>query len=691
MTATTARRLAWSLCLISVAAIVGTVILAVGGKETFGGFGVAGILVVAAFPVVGTVIASRRLGNPIGWLFCGIGLSFSLASLSGTYAMEALIVHPGTLPAGRFMAWVSVWTWPPGITMLMNFLLLLFPDGRLPSRRWRPIAWLAVVAIVLQVVPIAITAWPARGPLLTNLGDNCPPGAPASFCLGFNLQVLGILLMFALGLLAAVSLVLRLRRATGDERAQLKWFAYAGAALVLAIIANSPLFHLGGVLLPVVALLFLPLATGIAILKYRLYDIDVVINKTLVYGGLATFITAVYVGLVVGIGTLLGSSDEPNLALSIAATALVAVAFQPVRERVQHVANQLVYGKRATPYEVMSGFSHRMAGALSIEEVLPEMAEAAARGVGAVSSRVRVFLPMEGEQSVAWPPDQPSDGFARTIDVYHQGEPVGEIAVAKPPGEPLTPSESKLLEDLASQAGLALHNVRLAVELRARLDEITAQSEALRLSRQRIVTARDVQRRQLEREIREGAQRELMEISAKLRAATDLVERDTEGAVALLDRLGDDANATLAELRDLARGIFPPLLADRGIAAALEAHVRKEEIPAAMDVGGARDVRFDPDVEAAVFFCCVQALQNARRHAGGVGISLRLAGTDGMVEFEVSDEGTDFDPTSTGEGMGIQIMRDRLEALDGTLEIESSPGRGTTVIGRVPGRTSEGV
>ncbi|MBI2237390.1 MAG: hypothetical protein HYU54_02545 [Actinobacteria bacterium] len=691
MTATTARRLAWSLCPISVAAIVGSVILAAGGKATFGGFGVAGILSVAAFPVMGAVIASRRPGNPIGWLFCGIGLSFSLASLSGNYALEALIVHPGTLPAGRFMAWVSVWTWPPGITMLMNFLLLLFPAGRLPSRRWRPVAWLAVAALVLEVVPIAITAWPARGPLLTNLGDNCPPGAPASFCLGFKLQVLGILLMFALGLLAAVSLVLRLRRAAGDERAQLKWFAYAGAALVLAIIANSPLFHLGGVLLPVVALLFLPLAAGIAILKYRLYDIDVVINKTLVYGGLVAFITAVYVAIVVGIGTLIGSRDEPSLALSIAATAVVAVAFQPVRERVRHLANRLVYGKRATPYEVMADFSHRMAGTISIEEALPEMAEAAARGVGAVRSRVQLLLPMGGEQSAVWPPDEPGREFSRVIDVYHQGEPVGEIAVAKPLGEPLTPAESKLLEDLASQAGLALHNVRLAEELRARLDEITAQSEALRLSQQRIVTARDVQRRQLEREIREGAQRELMEIGAKLRAATNLVERDTDEAVALLDRLGADANATLAELRDLARGIFPPLLADKGVVAALEAHVRKESIPAALDVDGAREVRFDPEVEAAVFFCCVQALQNARRHAGGVGISLRLAATDGMVEFEVSDEGTGFDPTSTGEGMGFQIMRDRVEALDGTLNVDSSPGRGTTVIGRVPGRMSEGV
>ncbi len=246
-------------------------------------------------------------------------------------------------------------------------------------------------------------------------------------------------------LASAVSLVMRLRRSTGVERQQLKWLTFAAALVatvyLLAMIATLPYVIAGtdnqvpgwlNLLQNVAVFLFclIPIAIGIAVLKYRLYDIDVIISKTVVFGVLVGFITVVYVAIVVGLGTLLG--DPGNPALSIAATALVALLFGPVRERVRRFANRLVYGKRATPYEVMAGFAHRVSGSLSVDQILPEMAEVAARGVGARGARVRVALPT-GERTVTWPADaDPVGGSVRSLDVHYQGEVVGGIDVDKP-------------------------------------------------------------------------------------------------------------------------------------------------------------------------------------------------------------------------------------------------------------------
>jgi signal transduction histidine kinase len=419
----------------------------------------------------------------------------------------------------------------------------------------------------------------------------------------------------------------------------------------------------------------------------HLRGIDGVLSKAVVLGSLAAFITAIYVGIVVGIGALLGVGDQGEVELSILATTVVALAFQRVRARAQRFANRLVYGERAAPYEVMADFSRRVAGTLSVDQVLPGMAETAARGVGASAGRVRVFLADGSERAVSWPDLDPHADFTRRIGVTYQGEPIGEIAVAKPPSEPPTPAEERLLDDLARQAGLALHNVRLTEELGLSLEELSEQSEQLRLSRRRLVTARDAQRRGLERDIREGPQRQLREIGRQLAGATASLEADPGAADRLLDAVGGQANGTLEGLRDLARGIFPPLLADKGIVPALEAHIRKVAAAAWVEPDpGFADTRFDADTEAAVYFCCLQAVQNVLRHADNAPSSIRLRRDGETVEFTVSDQGPGFDPDLSPEGMGIQIMKDRVDALDGTLEVRSQPGHGTTVRGRVPAR-----
>ena len=306
------------------------------------------------------------------------------------------------------------------------------------------------------------------------------------------------------------------------------------------------------------------------------------------------------------------------------------------------------------------------------------LAEAAAKATGAVRSRVRLFLRGGGEHCYVWPPDVSEVGsFDRTVTVVHQGEEVGDISVVKGGGEGLSEDEEKLLEELASQAALALCNLRLTSELEERLEE-------LRASRHRIVTAQDQERRRVERDIHDGAQQQLVALTVNLGLAKTLVAEDPEGAELLLEQLKADARDALETLRDLARGLFPPLLVDSGLVAALRAHVAKTGLEAELDAGSLGATRFDPKVEAAVYFCCREALQNASKHAPGSRVSVSLVTEDGWLTFSVSDTGPGFDPGTVAEGSGLRNLKDRLEALGGHLQVRSAPGQGTTVAGHVP-------
>jgi signal transduction histidine kinase len=430
----------------------------------------------------------------------------------------------------------------------------------------------------------------------------------------------------------------------------------------------------------------LPVGAAVAIFKYRLYDIDLVISRTLVYGALAMFITAVYVGIAVGIGALVGGGGKPNLALSILATAIVAVGFQPLRERLQRVANRLVYGKRATPYEVLSQFSERVAESYATDEVMPRMARILAEGTGA--HRVDVWLRSRNSwRDVAvWPLDAtpadpvqltngmlPStDRASRIVEVRHQGELLGALGVNKRGGETLTPVEEKLLSDLADQAGLVLKNVGLTSDLEARLAE-------LRASRQRLVTAQDEERRRLERNLHDGAQQHLVALKVKLGLAEMLLERDPTQAESALKQLKSDADEALETLRDLARGIYPPLLAEKGLADALASQARKATVRVTVDADGIG--RYTQEVEAAVYFCCLEALQNIEKYAHASNVHLHLSDLDGAVGFEVSDDGDGFDVGSTKRGAGLTNMADRLDALGGTFNMTSAIGQGTTIAG----------
>jgi signal transduction histidine kinase len=378
----------------------------------------------------------------------------------------------------------------------------------------------------------------------------------------------------------------------------------------------------------------------------------------------------------------LGSLFTDTLFLRIAATALVAVAFQPVRDRANRLANRLVFGERATPYEVLARFGERVGETYASDDVLPRIARVVAEGTGAGRSDVWLRLGDRLTLAASWPVSEPDVSFAidgdelppldadRVAPVRHQGELLGAIEVELPANDPMTPAKRKLVQDLAAQAGLVLRNVRLIEELRA--------------SRRRIVTAQDARAKKLERNIHDGAQQRLVALSVKLRLAEQLASRDPGKATALLAELQTDTTETLEELRDLARGIFPPLLADKGLVEALRAQAQKAAVPVTVEENGVG--RYAQEVEAAVYFSCLEALQNVAKYANASCAVIRLGTGDRMLRFEVEDDGAGFDAATAPRGSGLQGMSDRLEALGGNIEIESAPGQGTSVIGRVPVR-----
>lgn len=657
--------------------------------QTFGESGISE-LVNLSTAIAGALIITRQPRNAIGWMLIFIGLSGLLNSAAQDYSVLANTVHHKTLFGATSAAWLGSWLFLPGITLLVTLVLLLFPDGHLPSPRWRPVAWVSAATVLLATIGLAVGAIPRS----SNFAVDSSGVITSSSRLA-DTQGLGIF-AFLMGLVCVGGLVIRFRRSRGQERQQLKWFTYGGvlfaSGLVLVVAEvigpgkNSPpdwastYQQLTSVAIPV--------AIAIAVLKYRLYDIDVVISRTLVYGALAAFITAVYVGIVVGVGSLIGSGGQPNLVLSIIATAIVAVAFQPVRERLQKVANRVVYGKRATPYEVLSQFSERVAESYAAEDVLPRMARVLAEGTGAAHADVWIRSGSMLRQAASWPtgsqPAEPSriagDSLPqmvvsdRAVEVRHQGELLGGLTVSKRQGESLTPVEEKLLDDLASQAGLVLKNVGLTSELIARLED-------LRASRQRLVAAQDEERRRLERNLHDGAQQNLVALKVKLGLAEMMAAKDPARAKQLVGEMKADADEALDTLRDLARGIYPPLLADQGLGAALESQARKATLPVEVRADGIG--RYPQDIEAAVYFCCLEALQNTQKYAAASKATIRLSETDGNLNFEVEDDGKGFDTETTPRGSGLNNMADRLETLGGAVTIHRGSA-GMIVTGRLP-------
>ena len=626
-------------------------------------------------PVIGMILASRAPGNKIGWLFLVAAIGIGISGFCQEYAIYALRADPGSLPAPLFFGWLAGWTWPIAICMLL-FLFLLFPDGHLRSRRWLPVGWVAgglLALLTLGSLFISTATW--SHPL--NQGE--PSGtlflvANVVFTVGF--------FMFPVVLISSfVSVALRFRGSVGEERLQLKWFATAAAFVAFSFALSVPLELRVAVISNrrTVSLLFLYAAIGIAVLKYRLYEIDVVIGKTVVFAVLAAFITAVYIALVVGIGAAVGDNSSP--VLSAVAAAVVAIAFQPVRARAQRLANRVVYGKRATPYEVLSGFSERASETYSTEDVLPRLVRVLAEGIGANEARVWLRVGSELRLAAAWPvngdvPAAPIDGDElpafpereRAFPVRHGGELLGAISVVTSPSDPLGPDRERLVEDVAAQAALVL--AKRAADRGA--------PRVAPADRDRAGRAREGARAQHPRR--------------RAAAAGGARREAAAGRVARRPRPGEgQGDARRHPGRDAGGARDAPRPGARHLPAAprRQGPRRRARGPGAQGrpAGRRRGRRRRPlsaRGRAAVYFCCLEALQNVAKYADASHATVRLVGDDGVLRFEVRDDGAGFDPSSTSFGSGLQGMADRLDAIRGSLEVRSAPGNGTTIIGTVP-------
>jgi hypothetical protein len=369
----TAAWLAWSLCLVCVGLAAASVILALlngrAPSEILIDEGIAAVATLAvAFSVVGALVASQRPENPIGWIFCAAAL-FQGLSISGyEYATYALLTEPSSLPLGAAASWVAQWIWAPGLGLILVFLPLLFPDGHPPSRRWRWVAWLGGLSIGLNFVMAMILLWPERGPALVR------PEGPAEE--GTNIAVFVVLefvafpIMLVAGLGAVVSLFFRFRRARGDERQQIKWFVSASVLSVAFVFAwnflldaESELLQASLALVSLTLAPAIPIATGIAILRYRLYDIDIIVNRTLVYGLLTGMLAAVYFGGVTAtqaiLRTLTGQEQQPQLAV-VVSTLAIAALFNPLRRRIQAFTDRRFYRSKYDAAKTLEAFSAKL-------------------------------------------------------------------------------------------------------------------------------------------------------------------------------------------------------------------------------------------------------------------------------------------------------------------------------------------
>ncbi len=527
-----------------------------------------------------------------------------------------------------------------------------------------------------------------------------------------------------LWLVVAVVVAARLRAATGATRGRLLWLVWgelvalslAAVGLVLSLLVDWPRSPFAGWS---TALVLVPFAVLAGRSPQLVLAANRVLVHTVVIAGLVGLTGVVYLFVVLGLGRTPVGDERTVLVLSIGAAAVACVLAVPVRRRLEEWANQRVYGDRRSPDEALRTFGGRMSRAVPMDELLLQLVETlrstmhlsvAEIWTGTDGQLVRaVSVPERGAGGLELDPDALAvvarahaqgnawlqvwapqllvgrdDRLVRSVSVTHLGQLLGLIVLERPGDDaPFSDDEDRALVELARQVGLALHNVRLDSALQASLEELQLRNAELVASRARIVAAADESRRQIERNLHDGAQQHLVALAVKVGLISTLMGSDADTAHGLLDELRGDVQATLTELRELAHGIYPPLLRDRGLGEALQAAANRAALPTSVRV--ADDTRHDSEIEAAVYFCCLEAVQNAGKHAGPDARIDVSVGRDGeALWFSVVDDGAGFEVASGGEGQGFVNMRDRLGALGGTLTVTSAPGAGSTVHGTIP-------
>ncbi|HEY3218892.1 MAG TPA: sensor histidine kinase [Candidatus Limnocylindria bacterium] len=653
------------------------------------------LLGTSTISIIAALIIRRQPRSPFSWTFAAAAMLYTITMFASQYAIHGLVVQPGSLPLADAVARLRLFDYQLLVGCYL-FAALLFPDGRLLSPRWRILAGVMVIAVVLD----GIRQWDAPYPLWMGVGgsQSIPvTGPPELWAIGASMRWFAPWMawgIFAIFGALALHVVLRLRRATGETRLQLKWFTYAVAfgvagSMLMSIneLPNIPTafrdairpltdwaqeardFTLG---------ILLPLSIGIAILRYRLYDIDVVINRTIVYGGLALFVTLTYGVIVAAVGAALGQSVGLGPVATVLAIALIAVLLEPVRARLHALANIAIYGRRANPYEVLSDFAQSVGAAARADVLLPRMAALVRDATHAAEVEVWVRVGDQLQLAASAPPtDGSRESVPNTLElegragavgtvvpVFLDADPLGALLVRKPRGESLTVTERRLLSDLASQAGLVFSRFRLVEELRE--------------SRTRIVAAQDEERRRIERDLHDGAQQRFVNAMLSVGMA-QAVEGSDKTSAELLEQATREMQAGLSELRALARGLHPPLLTDEGLPAAIASLADRSPILTSVAIHAER--RYTEPVEVTAYFVVAEALANAAKHSHASNIAIRLDEIDGKLRVEVEDDGVGG--VDLRRGSGLTGLKDRAAAVGGRLAFDSD-GHGTTVRAEIP-------
>jgi signal transduction histidine kinase len=619
--------------------------------------------------LMGALIVRRHSGHPLGWLLCVASL-LSVTLAAEAYGVWALADGgPGQEVLGHLALWAGpLLGWPAFAALVLVFLIA--PDGHLPSPRWRWAVWVTGAGLALHTL----------GTLTTPPGDFVYGQRDSTRAITAPLLTVGWMLV-AVGLLAsAVSLVVRLRRARDDVRRQLLWIAAAAALLAVGVAVILAVPRVTGVegtwlaALPLrVAQVAVPLCVAVAVLRHRLLEIDVIVNRAAVLA-LATLLVAVgYVLVVVTVGRAVDGGTN-GFWPSLVATAVVALAFQPLRSRVVRVADRMAFGTAAVPYEALTDFTRRIGSSPDPSTLLPAVAEAAARAVNA--TRVVAVLDLDAgpDHGATWPPGLAADREAPGLElpILHLGERLGSITLTMPTGQPLRRREHQLLADLADQAGLAFRNVRLTIELSGQVEQLDRRTRDLSDSRRRLISAGDAERSHLEQAIAGQVLPHLRSLPERLRELSVVDERSAVSIQSLLDPLVEALSSALESLREITRGVFPAQLARSGLPTALRSLFARS--------GGARRLvvdehaerrRFDPRIEAAAYFCVAEATRNL-----GDPVHVDLSAVDDDLRVVVTGAGVRQLPMSH--------ILDRAEAAGGSVSVTTTDGR-TTLEALFPG------
>ncbi len=623
-----------------------------------------------AVATIGALVVSRGNAAVPGWLLLGFSLfwaigtySYYLIGLIASHRLDAGLGAGQTLIAiGDIAYMLAIW----GLILLF----MVVPDGSLPGKRWRAFPWAAGAAIVVwsaQTIWLATTvfdldSWIARSTLASL--DGAAPG-PA---LRWTTAVLTVITAPVL-LVAASTLVRRYRNSEEETRQQLKWILLGGLTVLLWLALwlptpRGPLWAAAQSLIPGLALVTLATTFGLALFKYRLWDVDLVIRRSLVYGTLWLVIAAVYAAIAAGLGLFAGARFPVEVAVLL--TLVATLVFQPARRRLEGLADRWVFGRRQHPVEAIHGFGATAAQHPQPRDVAAELAAVAARAL-----RLQ-WLEVDEEGT---PPvgvgDRTQDVSVEALPIRWGNEVWGTCRYQTRRGEQLDTEDMALLETLVGQAALTISHNRLLA---------------------RLVDAQDVERRRIERDIHDGAQQDLAALIGQLGLAKERADGDGE-LNATFDRLQTETRRILDGIRDLAQGVYPSVLRDRGLLAAIED--RRAHLPIALRLSPTADMRsrrFDPTVEAAAYFTICEAITNTVKHSGSDSVEIAIGGTNECLRIDITDQGAGFDPKTTGNGTGIRGMSDRIRAVGGDLAVESTPGQGTTVRAEIPltrSRTTE--